>query len=102
MVAKAYFPAGECEAAPVLLDAIHLCPMPGDPTLANYDDMLPDFCNPLVLAMGSVAEPPINRAGGALTFPITVTEFVRGGMKESIVQYVLFLFVSLCSTFVSL
>jgi hypothetical protein len=72
----------------VLLDAIYLCPMPGDPSNDNYDDMLPDFCHPLVLTMGVVSSAPDGGSGGPVTFPVSVSEYIRGAMKDSTIMFV--------------
>ncbi|KAF8473660.1 hypothetical protein DFH94DRAFT_695668 [Russula ochroleuca] len=57
--------------------------MPGDPSNDNYDDMLPDFCHPLVLTMGVVSSAPDGGSGGPVTFPVSVSEYIRGAMKDS-------------------
>jgi hypothetical protein len=46
---------------------------------------LPDFNNPLVVALGTVASPQQGAAGGSVTFPVSISEFVRGSasVKDS-------------------
>jgi hypothetical protein len=78
----------------VLLDAYHIVPMPGDPSSDSYDEQLPDFPNPLVFAMGVVTSRPATcdtvpgLPGSVMTFTLTLSEYVRGGAKESTLEYV--------------
>ncbi|KAF8485204.1 hypothetical protein DFH94DRAFT_842849 [Russula ochroleuca] len=82
IVAKAHVPAMNV-GGPVLLDVVHIAPLFGDPASEGYDSRLPDFDYPLVVALGTVTGPQEGPPGGIVTFPITVSEFVRGGSKES-------------------
>ena len=85
VVAKAHIPA-ERIGGIVLLDALHFSPMPGNPSDENYNANLPDFSNPLVLALGTVAADHEESPGGPLTFPVSLLEYIHGGVRESTVQ----------------
>ena len=73
----------------VLLEALHIVPIPGDPTVDSYQAHLPDFVRPLIFALGTIAANPEGPADGVVTFPLAVFDFVRGGMKECTLRYVL-------------
>ncbi|KAF8468613.1 hypothetical protein DFH94DRAFT_847988 [Russula ochroleuca] len=49
----------------------------------GYDERLPDFNNHLVVALSTVAGPHQGASGGAVTFPASISESVRGGVKDS-------------------
>ena len=86
VVAKLNVPTGD--ATDVLLEAWHIAPVPGDPEDRDYDARLIDFEMPLVFALGIVGTGHESPAGGVQTFPVTVTDFVRGGMMETVLSYV--------------
>ena len=75
-------PAG----GPVLLEAWHLAPVPGNPLSPDYTSHVPDFERPMVFGLGVVTAGPDGPPSGAVTFPVTVSNYVRGGMKESTVR----------------
>jgi hypothetical protein len=77
-------PAG----GPLLLEAWHVAPVPGDPSSIDYNAHIPDFERPIVIGLGIVSAGPDGPPGGAVTFPVTVSDYVRGGVKESTVRYV--------------
>ena len=55
----------------------------------GYQAHLPDFIRPLIFALGTIAANPEGPADGVVTFPLAVFDFVRGGMKECTLRYVL-------------
>ena len=87
VVAKAFIPPGNLPGN-VLLDAFHVVPMSGDPSSEDYEAHLPDFPLHLVFALGTVTAPHETLPGGMVTFPLLLSEYVRGSMRESILQYV--------------
>jgi hypothetical protein len=50
----------------------------------------PDFNNPLVVVLPTVASPQQSAAGGSVTFPVSISEFIRGSVsvKDSAVLYI--------------
>ena len=90
VVAKLNVPTatGPGSSGTVLIEAWHVAPMPRDPTSDDYNAGMPDFFRPLVLGLGVVAAGHDGLAGGAVTFPVTVFDYVQGGMKEMTVRYV--------------
>ena len=79
----------EPQTGNVLLEALHVVPIPGDPTVDGYQAHLPDFIRPLIFALGTIAANPEGPADGVVIFPLAVFDFVRGGMKECTLRYVL-------------
>jgi hypothetical protein len=86
VVAKVNVPAGKGPGN-VLLEAWHVAPVPGDPTSDGYDERPPDFCRPLIFALGTVGAGHDGPAGGAVMFPVTVSDYVRGSVKEMTIRY---------------
>ena len=87
VVAKLCVPMGE-GPTDLLLEAWHIAPVPGDPVNDDYDARLIDFEMPLVFALGTVGTVPDGVSGGVITFPVTVTDFVRGSVRETVLRYV--------------
>ena len=79
----------EPQTGNVLLEALHVVPIPGDPTVDGYQAHLPDFIRLLIFALSTIAANPEGPADGVVTFPLAVFDFVRGGMKECTLRYVL-------------
>ena len=73
---------------PVLLEAWHVTPVPGDPSSIDYNMRIPDFVRPIVIGLSIVSAGPDGPQGGAVTFPMTVSDYVQGGVKESTIRYV--------------
>jgi hypothetical protein len=63
---------------PVLLNAMLIIPVPGDPSSIEYDEHIPDLYTPLVFGISTVAvahdSTPISNT--PVYFPTTVTLFV--------------------------
>ena len=70
----------------MLLEAWHIAPVPGDPADPEYDERVIDFEMPLVFALGIVRADHDGTAGGVITFPVTVTDFVRGSIRETVLR----------------
>ncbi|KAF7973992.1 hypothetical protein HWV62_13601 [Athelia sp. TMB] len=86
VVAKAYVPdAAGANNTPdkALLDAIYLVPCPGDPSLPDYEEHIPDFPVPLVFALGSVSGAHTSLETGDIAFPLMGSEYVRDSVKQS-------------------
>ena len=88
VVAKAYVPPVNFSKT-VLLDAILMIPVPGDPSSIEYDERVPDLCTPLVFGIGTVAAAQDSAPNTPVYFPTTVSDFVRGSPKQTVIQYVL-------------
>ena len=74
----------------ILLDAIHIVPCPGDPSLDSYDDTVPDFQFPIVYGLGIVSSPHETLPNRSTGFSIALTEYVCNANQQSNVQYVIF------------
>ena len=74
---------GEC--GPILLDALQVSPIPGDPDDASYDTHVLSFPIPVVIAQGSVASASSTDSCATLSFPLTVSDYVRSSVKRSTV-----------------
>jgi hypothetical protein len=90
VIAKSYIPAGDVPGD-LLLDALYIAPFPGDPgDREEYDNALPDFRWPVIFGLGTVAGSSDDEPDGQVSFPVAVSEYVRGSMKSSTIQYALF------------
>lgn len=85
VVAKAYIPP-EGVAGIVQLDALHFCPMSGNPSDENYSTNHPDFTNPLILALGTVSADHEESLRGSLTFPVSLSEYLHGMVRQTILE----------------
>ena len=72
----------------ILLEAIHIVPVPGDPTSEAYEDSVPDFCFPAIFAQGCVINEYQEEQLCVITFPMVVSDYICGGTKQSTLQYV--------------
>ena len=75
VVAKVNVPAGNGSST-ILLEAWHVTPVPGDPASENYNASIPDFIRPIVVGLGIVAAGHDGAAGGAVTFSVTVSDYI--------------------------
>jgi hypothetical protein len=82
IIAKAYIPPGDT-AGDLLLDALNVAPFPGNPASDDYDVALPDFLWPLIFGLGTVSGPCGELPEGKASFPVTMSEYVRGSVKQS-------------------
>jgi hypothetical protein len=82
VVAKAHIPP----AGIVLLDALHFSPMMGNSSDKNYNATLPDFPNPLILGLGTVSADREQSLHGSITFPVTLSEYIHGRVRQSVLQ----------------
>jgi hypothetical protein len=85
VMAKAYAPPGNV-AGNVLLDAIHVVLLPGDPLDDSYDEHLPDFPYPIVLGLGTVTSSVETLPDGRFSFPVSLSDYMRGNLKQSVLQ----------------
>ena len=60
----------------ILLKAWHVTPVPGNPASENYNASIPDFIRPIVVGLGIVAASHDGAAGGAVTFSVTVSDYI--------------------------
>ena len=87
VIAKVYVPPANVPGN-ILLEAIHIAPVPGDPTSEAYEDSVPDFRFPAIFAHGCVINEHQEEKLGVVTFPMVVSDYIRGGTKQSTLQYV--------------
>ena len=72
----------------MLLEAWHITPVPRDSANDNYNVRLINFKMPLVFALDMVGTVPDGVSDGVITFPVTVTDLVRGSIQETVLRYV--------------
>ena len=84
VAAKAFSP-GHIVPDEFLLDTISMEVLPGDPRTVAYDDHMPIPRPPTVLANGTVTDTHPSSEDAIVTFTITVSEFVRGSCKQSVI-----------------
>lgn len=82
VIAKAYVPPGNVQGN-ILLEAIHIAPVLGDPTSREYEDKVPDFIQPAVFIHGTVSGDSDNEQNGVVTFPVVVSDYVRGSTMQT-------------------
>ena len=75
VLAKAYVPPGNI-AGNVLLEAIHVVPLLGDPSDESYDERMPNFPYPLVLGLGTVTSSVETLPDGRISFPVSLSDYV--------------------------
>ena len=73
-------------AGPVLLEVSEITPLAGNPDNDDYDSGLPDFGLPLVITLGTVDAPQQGPPNVVVTFPVRVSDYVRGTRMESVVS----------------
>jgi hypothetical protein len=81
-----YPPPGD--SGSVIIAALEMSPFPGDPSKRAYHDTLPNFSHPIVTAVSVVSGTGETSDLHALTFPLTVQDYVRGGLKASTITFV--------------
>jgi len=75
----------------ILLDVIHMFPVPGDPLDSeNYDKSLPDFLYPFVHVIGHVnaVSTKTDLFNCCKWFTVTASAFVRGGIRNTTIRHV--------------
>ncbi|KAI1781810.1 hypothetical protein LXA43DRAFT_1054572 [Ganoderma leucocontextum] len=86
IVAKVHTP----DTGPILLDAICMYPIPGNPLSADYEDRAPDMLHPYVYGLGTTQGKAENLADGkSKGFSVQVVERVRDQQETSSVFCVL-------------
>jgi len=85
MLAKVYVPPGNI-AGNVLLEAIHVVPLPGDPSDKSYNKHLPNFPYPLKLGLGTVTSLVETLPDGCISFPVSLSDYMQGNLKQSVLQ----------------
>ena len=73
------------EHGPILLDALQVSPIPGNPDDVSYDTHVPSFPIPVVIAQGSVASASSTDLCATLSFPLAVSDYVWSSVKRSTV-----------------
>jgi hypothetical protein len=84
VIAKGYVPPPDV-AGDLLLDTLYIASFPGDLTVDEYDQTLPDFHWPLLfgLGLGSVSGASSELPNGQVCFPVRTSEYVRGTTRSS-------------------
>jgi hypothetical protein len=74
----------------ILIDADHMILMPGDPTADDYDSKMPDFCFPVIIAVGHVlnTHQTTHENHMETEVNVSVSDYVRGSIQHSTIQYV--------------
>jgi hypothetical protein len=72
----------------VLMDASHVVPCPGNPKDETYEDSVPDLPQPFMIALSHVSGKASHFPEGSCTFPLTISDYVRGNMQMSTIRYV--------------
>ena len=72
---------------PILIDAVKIAPVPGDPTDEHYHQHTPTFPVPFVIAEGTIASADATGPSAALSFPLAVSDYVRSSVKSSTVAF---------------
>lgn len=95
VITKGYVPPGDV-AGDLLLDAIHIAPLPANSDLNDEDfpQTLPNFEWPLIFAFGSVSGTSTTLPKGQVSFPVSASEFVHSSTKSMTLLCALFYFCS--------
>jgi hypothetical protein len=72
----------------VFLDASHVAPCPGDVNDDAYENRIPDFPHPFVLALGHVSGRHSHLPNGGRIFPVAVSEYIKDAVQLSTVAFV--------------
>ncbi|KIK11994.1 hypothetical protein PISMIDRAFT_47046, partial [Pisolithus microcarpus 441] len=90
VIAKASIPASVPEQT-ILLEAMWVVAVPGDPTSETYEASVPDFPYPVVIGLGSVSsQPRVLSDGTSRAFTVLSSDYVRDSRLESSVRWVFF------------
>ena len=73
------------ERGPILLDALQVSPIPGDPDDVLYDTHVLSFPISVVIAQGSVTSASSTDSCATLSFPLAVSDYVWSSVKCSTV-----------------
>ncbi|KAI5983435.1 hypothetical protein EDC04DRAFT_3130985 [Pisolithus marmoratus] len=88
VVVKAYIPSTAPEEK-ILLEASHFFPVPGDPSLEAYEQSIPDCLSPFIVSLGTVPMWTETLSDGITrVFSVAVSDYVRDGMRSSVMQCV--------------
>jgi hypothetical protein len=90
VIAKAFVPPGTV-AGNILLEAIHIAPVPGDPGSPKYENCVPHFQFPAGFVHGTVAGESEGDPNSVVTFPVSVSDYVRGSTMQTTLTCVSFL-----------
>ena len=92
VVTKGFVPPGHI-AANILLNAIHIAPIPGDPSLNKYENSVPEFLHPAIFTHGTVLGDRTGNASSVITFSINISDYVhRSKMPTTLTQVFFFFF----------
>ena len=76
-------------SGPILVDAVQVSPIPGNPQEPSYERHIPSFPVPVMIAQGTVASASSTNSCATLSFPLAVSDYVRSSVKRSTVLSVL-------------
>ena len=88
IVGKLHIPPLDAADPSAQIEAMHLTPCPGDPRDENYEDSLPDFPLPVVIALGFVSGNHEILQNTSPAFPLAITKYVHDGQRASSIRYV--------------
>ena len=88
MIGRTFVPS-RSERGPILVDAVQVSLIPGNPQEPSYERHIPSFPIPVVIAQGSVASASSTNSCATLSFPLAVSDYVRSSVKRSTVLSVL-------------
>lgn len=90
VVTKGFVPPGHI-AANILLNAIRIAPIPGDPSLNKYENSVPEFLHPAIFAHGTVSGDGMGDANSVITFSVNISDYVcRSKMLTTLTQVFFF------------
>jgi len=86
--AKAFVPPNPDPSTIVLLEAYYIYSFPGDPASDTYEDGIPNMPYPFIFGLGTVSGTQASFNDDHVGFPLTLTDYVRDGNKQTTIQYV--------------
>ncbi|KDQ49074.1 hypothetical protein JAAARDRAFT_143925 [Jaapia argillacea MUCL 33604] len=87
VIAKVFAPPN----ADIILNAIHVVPLPGNPNNDDYESHIPDVPHPFFLGLGSAQGLQETLADGKLRgFTVLLSDYVRESVKQFNIQFVSF------------
>jgi hypothetical protein len=84
--AKAFIPPNPDPSSIALLEAYFIYPFPGDPKSDSYKDGIPDMLYTVIFGLGTVSGTQMSYGDDHVAFPLTLTDYVRDGNKQTTIQ----------------
>lgn len=89
VIGRTFVPS-RSERSPILLDALQVSLIPGDPDQPSYERHLPSFPVPVIITQGSVASASSTDLCVTLSFPLTFSNYVCSSIRRSTVLSILY------------